>query len=450
MCSLDKTSGNRANKTFLKITQKKVIGREIKTFLFLVFIFCLSPVFAAAPDSQTDPTRSWNKFENSKIEAVWLTYSKNEPKVLTINWAAPDSKTAEVEIMDSPDHQDRKLTAQKSGIQAGQFFLYRVDIPCPVSSGFSYRIKTDQGITASLRFKGFPTDKPVRVGLFGDWGYFTGKSDSLQSLIDQDLHLLVTLGDNVPRLWTESVQGEAAEKNTAPFLDRMRSLPELLTAVPILPILGNHDREIRPRSNRRVLTPGQPRPNDCTYDLDAAAFRSFFPLPDDGWKWTFTIPEVRLRLVALDMSHLSDQGTTYQTCHSCDRNSDQFQWFNKIATHASEDYLITIYNASNKFVRDWDNGCWHHAFLKANPTFCATGFGYYAEQSENPQGQIFFNSSLAVNGAKYPDSGSKYLQIEGSFLLLTFNKNLPLKVEFRKISDGSVMKSYSFQSRNHL
>ena len=65
------------------------------------------------------------------------------------------------------------------------------------------------------------------------------------------------------------------------------------------------------------------------YDVDATAFRTFFPLPGDGWKWHFDLPDFRVRFVALDLNHISDRGTTWQTCHDFGPDSEQFRWYRR-------------------------------------------------------------------------------------------------------------------------
>ena len=46
------------------------------------------------------------------------------------------------------------------------------------------------------------------------------------------------------------------------------------------------------------------------YDIEARAFRRFFALPDDEWKWHFDVPAFGLPLIALDFHHTSDFGST--------------------------------------------------------------------------------------------------------------------------------------------
>lgn len=85
-----------------------------------------------------------------------------------------------------------------------------------------------------------------------------------------------------------------------------------------MPVLGNHDREIRPR--------GKNPPEELVYDVDARAFRRFFALPDDEWKWTFVIPNFDVRFIALDLNHIEDRGNSWQTCHLFDIDSAQYKW----------------------------------------------------------------------------------------------------------------------------
>ena len=73
-----------------------------------------------------------------------------------------------------------------------------------------------------------------------------------------------------------------------------------------------------------VVTPGEtmmelPEPTDDppqepVYDVNATAFRTFFELPDDEWKWHFDVPGFDVRFIALDLNHTSDMGTTWQAC----------------------------------------------------------------------------------------------------------------------------------------
>jgi hypothetical protein len=78
-----------------------------------------------------------------------------------------------------------------------------------------------------------------------------------------------------------------------------------------MPVLGNHVKVIRPR--------GDKPPDEPVYDISATAFRKFFDLPNDEWRWYFDVPDFDVRFVALDLNHISDLGTTWQSCHSYKR-----------------------------------------------------------------------------------------------------------------------------------
>ena len=70
---------------------------------------------------------------------------------------------------------------------------------------------------------------------------------------------------------------------------------KLFRRTPLMPILGNHDREITSR--------GPKPPAHAVYDIEAKAYRDFFALPDVEWRWRFDIPDFSLRLLALDAAY---------------------------------------------------------------------------------------------------------------------------------------------------
>ena len=39
--------------------------------------------------------------------------------------------------------------------------------------------------------------------------------------------------------------------------------------------------------------------------IDATAFRRFFELPGDEWKWHFDVPDFDVRFIALDLNHIA-------------------------------------------------------------------------------------------------------------------------------------------------
>ena len=117
-----------------------------------------------------------------------------------------------------------------------------------------------------------------------------------------DPHLLVTGGDNVPNLYQPGKEGTKA------FASLIDDHPEIFRRFPFLPILGNHDREITPR--------GPKPPDHSVYDIEAKAYREFFALPGDEWRWTLDLPAFDLSLIALDLNHIQDFGTTWQDMSS--------------------------------------------------------------------------------------------------------------------------------------
>jgi hypothetical protein len=141
--------------------------------------------------------------------------------------------------------------------------------------------------------------RELRVAVVADWGY--AKPD-LSALMMDDVHVLMTAGDNVPNLHASGREGVKA------FAALIDSQPALFRRIPFMPVLGNHDREIRPR--------GPKPPPEAVYDVEATAYREFFALPGDEWRWTFSFPDFSARFIALDLNHIRDFGTTWQTCHA--------------------------------------------------------------------------------------------------------------------------------------
>ena len=192
-------------------------------------------------------------------------------------------------------------------------------------------------------FKAYPTDV-LRVAVVADW---QGKPN-LDAILQDDVHLLLTAGDNIACL--HRLCGVGVKDCTKPYGELIDRYPDLFRSTPFMPVLGNHDREIRPR--------GPKPPAEPVYDIDATAFRKFFELPGDEWKWHFDVPDFGVRFVALDLNHISDMGTTWQTCHPFDKDSAQYQWYEKLMTGPSRRCVVTLYNERNASVRAQVGGSW--------------------------------------------------------------------------------------------
>src|SRR5207248_1608201 len=87
----------------------------------------------------------------------------------------------------------------------------------------------------------------------------------LTAILKDDVHLLMTGGDNIGSLWQRC--GAGNKDCITPYADLIDAYPDLFRSTPFMPVLGNHDREIRPRGDR---PPAEP-----VYDVDATAFRHF-------------------------------------------------------------------------------------------------------------------------------------------------------------------------------
>ena len=201
-----------------------------------------------------------------------------------------------------------------------------------------------------------------------------------------------------------------------------------------MPILGNHDKEIRDR--------GTKYPEITPYDIDATAFCDFFELPDEEWKWSFGIPDFNVTFMALDLQHLTDFGTTWQTCHDFHRGSEQFEWYKKIMNSDPQSFAITLHNAKNDRIRAKEDGEWSNLFQKG--TAAITGYGYFSERAE-VNGFPYFNTSLK-SGDIYPDKFSKVLEDIHGYILLTFEKDKPMKLEIKSL-DGEVIDSTVWSKR---
>ena len=143
----------------------------------------------------------------------------------------------------------------------------------------------------------------------------------------------------------------------------------------------------------------------------------FFGLPEDGWRRQFQIPDHGLSLVALDLHHTSDFGTTWQTGHPFDAESNQLKWLQEIVDKEPTPFRIFIYNEQNSSVRSLAGGAYGNAFRK-HPGAVITGFGGYTERAEW-EGFPSYNTHIHGGGTDYADSHRTFATGEGAYLLLT-------------------------------
>jgi len=347
------------------------------------------------------------------ITRIWLTHKSNDPSKIVVNWLSAEPGDSVVHFGLSADYGETVRTEESTT-------LHHVEIPLKHhDTRYHYAVRSGDQRSSDASFKGYPTDA-LRVAVVADW---QGKPD-LSAIVKDDVHLLLTAGDNIARLWDHC--GEGQKDCLKPYIALIDAYPDLFRSTPFMPVLGNHDREIRPR--------GKKPPEEPVYDVDATAFRRFFELPDQEWKWRFELPDFDLRFVALDLNHISDFGTTWQTCHGFHEDSEQFQWYKKLS-EKPPGFVVTLYNERNGSVRNQAKKQWHALFRRG--ACCITGYGYYAEHAEQ-DGVSYFNTSLSGTGAQYPDSHSTFLAGENSYILLTVQPKKKMAIEIKSLQ-GEVL-----------
>jgi hypothetical protein len=357
-----------------------------------------------------------------QVERVWLTHRTSDSNKIVVSWT---SKTPSESIVRWGTTREYGQEARIIGIRT----LHHVEIPISQKdTTYHYSVGDDDHASPDATFKSSPTDE-LRVAVVANWH---AKVD-LTALIKDDVHLLMTAGDNITRLWQRC--GAGKKDCFLPYAELIDAYPDLFRSTPFMPVLGNHDREIRPR--------GDEPPAEPVYDIEATAFRQFFELPGDEWKWHFDVPDFGVRFVALDFNHISDFGTTWQTCHDFSRESAQFRWYEKMMEKPSP-FVVTLYNERNASIRSQAKGGWHELFRKG--TACITGFGHFAERAE-VDGLLYFDTSLNGKGNRYPDPKSKALFSEDNYVLLTFNREEKTMTIDLKSLEGKLLDRTEVQGR---
>lgn len=360
----------------------------------------------------------------ASIERIWLTHQTNDPSKIVVNWQTTEPENSVVEFGETSALGQQVSKAETVTLHHVEIPLMRRDATC------HYRVCSGANASAVHSFQGYPDDE-LRVAVFADTGY--AKASWGEAVFREKPHLLISADDHVPALH----QGQpVAVTDTTAFSKLVDRYPELFHSTPWMPLLGNHDREIRPR--------GSKPPPEPVYDVEATAFREFFALPGDEWKWHFDVPEFGVRFVALDMSHTQDQGTTWQTNHPFLSGSPQFEWYREIMSTSRQPFLISLYNERNATVRGFSGGEWGRMIGKG--TLAISGFGYYAERAE-VNGVTCYNTSVGGTGTPYPDPKSAVLKSEDNYILLTIRR-MPaeLRAELKNFR-GEVIDGKTFTPR---
>lgn len=357
------------------------------------------------------------------IERIWLTHAKNDPSKIVINWETDFPGNSVVEFGTSEALGQRVAVDER-------VTLHHVEIPLEQRDvGYHYRVHTGGDVSATVSFKGYPTTD-LRIAIVGDWGYAMDRDVS--ALLGDDVHLLITAGDNVPDL---HAKGREGTKAFSALIDAHR---DLFRRTPFMPVLGNHDREITPR--------GPKPPAQAVYDVEATAYRKFFALPDDEWKWHFDFPDFGLRLIALDLNHIQDFGTTWQTCHAWQPGSPQFAWYAKTMAASSSPFVLTLMNEKQTQVQGLTKGAWHEHFRRGSALI--TGFGYFADRALLTGGLPYFNTCLKGDGDLYKDPQSQFHAREDNYLLLTLTAGSPtMTIQFKNLR-GEVLDTTTIAGRH--
>ncbi|QDV71367.1 hypothetical protein Poly24_51020 [Rosistilla carotiformis] len=357
----------------------------------------------------------------TEIRRIWLTHKSNDPSRIVVNWMSESEGDSVVRFGLTTDY-DKTVRVDETTT------LHHVEIPLEHRDAvYHYSVSSGDQRSKDATFKAYPSDE-LRIAIVADW---QSKPD-LSSIRNDDVHLLLTAGDNIANLFPAC--GEGTKDCVKPYAALIDAYPDLFRSTPFMPALGNHDRQIRPR--------GKMPPEEAVYDVDATAFRKSFELPGDEWKWHFDIPQLDLRVIALDFNHISDFGTTWQTCHRFDEASPQFLWYQQQMANPPG-FVVTLYNERNASIRNQANKQWHELFRRG--TCCVTGYGYFAERAE-VDGFPYYNSSLSGSGAQYRDPHSKFLAGEDSYLLLTLQRGGAMAVKIKSLS-GDEFDHQSYKQR---
>lgn len=349
----------------------------------------------------------------------WLTFNTPAPTHIVVNWETEKPTKSHVEFR----HGEAKVAEATSETPATR---HHVQIPFPKDTPLRYRIGNGQWHAV----KPLPRNN-LRAAIIGDWGYAMDKK--LDAIRDDAPHVLFTVGDNVPSLHEKGFEGTKA-------FSRMVSLaPDLLATIPFMPILGNHDRELTAR--------GPKPPAHPVYDIEASAYREFFALPGDEWRWTFDLPAFDLRFVALDLNHVTDFGTTWQTCHDHRADAEPLAWFTSTLDQSPHKHVITLMNEKRTSLSGTSRtgNSWLAQFLRSSAV--VTGYGYFGEVSSLSGKTPYLNTCLQGSPDKYLDPESKFVTTEDTYVLLkTASADGPVVMELKNLS-GKVLHTVEVPAR---
>ncbi len=354
---------------------------------------------------------------NKEITRIWLSYNATEPQNVVINWYTSQPSDAGVDMMAG----DSILTFVGKDEHAR---LHHVQVPLTWQDDYyRYRVRSGNNKSKWYVFRGITDKKPVRIVVMGDWGFATDADMSV--ILREKPALIVTAGDNIQGLFLYGKHGD--KNNIESYLRLIDSFPDLFRTVPFMPAPGNHDKQLYPRGKK-------PPVGYNLYDTNAVAFTKFFELPGKEWMWAMDVPATNLRFLILDLNHIHDHGTTWQSCHSFGPGSEQYNWYKKQIECNPCKQLVTVYNSENKIVRKMAGGIWEP--LTKNSDIIISGSGYFAEYAI-VGGTPYLNSSL-IAGDLWSDPVARYSKSEASYVLITATRK-NAAVELKRLKDQSVI-----------
>ena len=368
----------------------------------------------------------WSCVSQAQIEAVWLTCRSGAPDKTVVSWKSARPGPSLVRF-----GTDASLGSVARGTETG--LLHHVEIATPLKgTTYFYRAESGDQRSEPHAFQTCPADV-VRVAVVGDWGY--ANRPDLSALKADRPHILMTAGDNVASLISKQRPRDKA--NIDPFIGLIRSEADLFASTLFMPSLGNHDKQIDERGKKPV-------PEKPVYDVDATAYLSVFALPDAGWRWAFSIPQADALFLSLDMEHVYDLGTSWQTCHDYCAGSEQFLWYDRQTRTATNGFVVTLLNERST-CRQLEKGAWHKMFSRGS--LAITGFGYFGERAVETNGFPYYNTCVAKPGDVYRDSRSVVFDSSANYMLLSFDcAKKQLTVDLKR-TDGSLIDRATYGAR---
>ena len=136
---------------------------------------------------------------NAQIERVWVNCSRSDFSHIAVCWETTEPEDSVVYYGSSKDCVNKVV-----GI--GKTVRHVVELPLPDAGALFYRIQSGMHNTDVAKLPDFNADE-IRIAVVGNLSSLR----SLTAMQNDMPHLLVTAGDNVPRLWDLKIFGDAAE-----------------------------------------------------------------------------------------------------------------------------------------------------------------------------------------------------------------------------------------------